>query len=490
MLKKKLKGFLSTLLVLALLLSCVGAQAEFSPRWTQIESEPLQATLGVTFTQLDGVTDSTLAVLNNWLSRTQFFFSTQKDENQNVEQMQVTTDGTPIFSAAIQELPQYTLTVFDLSGNAYLTLPEQPNALSLMLNDSFALPQPLLFTECFYSFAETLYPYLAETIKASKTKESTSIRNCTASASYETYTVKKAQMPELLGGIVERLNAALAPMFADAPDMLDEITELLNNVEFTADSKFKRFLDKAGNDMGMQLTGSAKFGTDERKITLYGGYTPDKGGYVSISLPATKGTNNLKANFGGSLKQTATKNTLELESTYTRTMNKVTHSAEMTATLYNALQEDAETWTGKVTLTVNLDDGKKTYTITPNLTLTDAGLTGTIDIQEKTGSKATLACQITLNIMTVDWVSMPTITQAMDLRTLTTELASAVMSTEWNTATGTLILMLAQLPQDTLNHLTFDFRNDQWMNGPVIQVVTEAPAAQTKDDIVWIVEED
>ena len=273
-----------------------------------------------------------------------------------------------------------------------------------------------------------------------------------------------------------------------------EAEALLKELIFSGECRFKRFLDKSKGDMGLQFTGNAAKGEDLRKVTLFGGYTPGKGGYISLALPAVKGDNNFKISFTG--KTTTKENTCTLifEGSLARTMDGKSQSFSMEGTLKNTVKNGDESWSGKITLNTKSDALSAIYTITPSLFFTDEGLQGEIALQKKENKETKIKGTIHIAPAGGEATAAPGATAAQDLRSLNDEQARAIVAQEMIPLSRMLYQMMTALPDESRILLTHDLRTDEWMNGESVPVIPgnskDSWILDEDDENCWIVEED
>ena len=499
---KRISAFL---LMIMLLFSGISAHAEFSQRYTALmENESIQIELGASFDTLSPLSAESLIIVNDWLSRLRIHMSAQQSAQRNITQSAVTLDGKEVFGVSIQQQPGYTLTAFSPSGGAYLTDSKEKDALSL-ISGGADIPLSLTAAADLYAqWAPELYPLLSQLVTPKASKTTTSIKNAAASASYENYTFKADEMNAAWPQILSTLLPALEEALIQQPHRYQEAESILSSLVFSGECRFKRFLDKQGNDMGLQFTGNAAIGDDVRKVTLFGGYTPGIGGYISLALPAVKGKNNFKITFTGKLSQTSAQNTLSLESTFSRNLDGESYSSSMTASLKNVPKKGNETWSGKITFTEKQKSVTDTWTLTPALTFTDAGLQGDIAIRKKEGENTVLKGAVTLHMQPSPSLNPAPLLAAKDLRGMKETHAHAVAAAELIPLTGAFMQLIAALPEESRILLTHDLRTSSWMNGPapdpsngnaaqkpIEEIPDTAPTEnpQPQDD-PWIVEED
>lgn len=479
------KQALAWLCVFMLCFPCTGALAEFSPRYEALsQGDGWTVSAAASVESLSPLSRQSVQIVNDWLSHLKILISAGK-----VTQGEIQWDQDPLYAVSVQKQSGYTLTTFYPSAGAYLTEPQGRDALAI-LTDADSWPDPALLPQTYAALAPGLYEKLAEYAAPKTVKEPTSIKNAARSASYENYTLKaddlNAAWPALLETILPQIKTALK----DQPLWYARAEELLRGLEFSGECRFKRFLDKDGQDMGMQFTGNAAKGEDKRKVTLFGGYTPDKGGYLSLTLPAMKGKNNLKVTMAEKLTQKNGTNTLEAEGSYTRTMEGKTMSATLNGTLKNVIKDEAEHWTGKITLTSTENKVKTTWVLSPDMSFTDEGLSGKVAVQKKEGSKVMAKGSLELLVTPYQTLTAVSAASAKDLRGLAQERARTALLSELSPLSGAVAQLASALPEKDRTRLLHDLRTDEWMNGPAVPVQQENAAQSADADDGWVVEEE
>ena len=483
---------------LLLCFSAFPAHGEFSPRYTLLSDQGgMRLELDLSLSEAASLSPETLSILNDWLSRAHLSMAVQETAEISQVQASILMDGKEALSIASQSQPDYTLTTFFPSAQAYLTAAGKPDALSLLTGETGEFPRISPLPDAYATWAAPLYELLGEMKTVKRNKTSTSIKNATASAAYENYSFTAEEMNTAWPSILDTLLPVLREYLSGQPRLLSEAEALLSSLVFSGECRFKRFLDKDGHDMGLQFTGNAarEGSEDVRKVTLFGGFTPGKGGYVSLALPAVKGKNNFKISLTGKLTQKDNQRTLTMEGSYTRTLNEEKESLSFTANLKNALKNDAEAISGKITLESTLPGSAGTWTLTPSLSLSEAGLEGSIAFTRKESDKRTLKGDLALSLAPVSGLALPSALSAHDLRLMTESQGKAAVSGELTYFTRFLMQLLASLPEEGRVLFTHDFRTDAWMNGPSVPVQRdEASHPQTLVEISqespWIVEEE
>lgn len=475
------------LFLAALLLLGGSARAEFSPGLSAMADHQgaVQVEAGVQFSQLDSFSDEALAALNGWLSRVRLRVSAMRPDGRSLSGCAMLLDGNDVFSAVIQQEAGETLTAFS-TGSTYIT--DQADALSL-LSGVGGMPDVSLIPDAYFRIAPTLYAILSAAKEPKHSNDNTSIKNAVASDAYNTYTFTEEEMNAVWPRLVRVLLPEIQTVLADAPEQCQAVQTLLQALRFTGQCRFKRFLDKEGGDMGLEFTGNAASGEDARKVTLFGGFTPGRGGYLSLSLPAVKGGNLLKVTFTGKLSAQEKKNTLTLSGTYARTLDGQKDTATLEATFNNAITAGAETWSGKAELDTKIGGDKANWVWKPALTLDAGGLHGEIDIQKKSGSKIMAKGTMMVNAVSVQTFSPPAADFPQDLRGKTPEEARAAVQQELAPLTGAFMRLLADMPEDARAKLTHAMRSDAWMNAPVVAPLDGDGVVLTEEN-QWIVSEE
>ena len=485
------RGAVALLCILTLIFSAVPALAEFSPRYARArESQDISLALTAQFDTHAPLSDASCALLNEWLQQTDLTIAIQGKN----ESISLNHAASPLLSIAFARQSDYTLTSFSSSGAAYLTRPDQKDALALLTETDYSLPDFSGLPDLYAALAQDLYPFLAGVVSPKSSQTTTSIKNANASASYTNYTLTAEQMNQIWPNLLEMLLPLMQEALSGQERWYQEAEALLKELIFSGECRFKRFLDKSKGDMGLQFTGNAAKGDDLRKVTLFGGYTPGKGGYISLALPAVKGDNNFKISFTGKTTTKENTRTLIFESSFARTMDGKSQSFSMEGTLKNAVKNGDESWSGKITLNTKGDALSASYTSTPSLSFTDEGLQGEIALQKKENKETKIKGTICIAPAGAQAFAAPGATTAQDLRSLNDEQARAIVAREMLPLSRMLYQMMAALPEESRALLTHDLRTDEWMNGESVPVIPGNPKdswiLDEDDENCWIVEED
>ena len=462
--------FFTLLIATVLCFSCTGALAEFSPRYGQLSAGD-NAALEISgkLESLSPLGKESLEIVNGWLEGLVFRASAGKNAG-----MEITKDGESLISAFVERQAGYTLTAFQPSGSVYLTDPAKPDALRLITGKDVSLPDLSVLPSMYAEAVPGLYAALEKYVTPKNVKEATSVKNASSSASYVNYLFPDGKLNEAWPDVLEAILPCLKEALKEQPSLYAEMEKVLSALEFSGECRFKRLLDKEGNDMGLQFTGKAAKDEDKRKVTLFGGWTPDKGGYFSMNLTGIGSKNSLKATWG--VKMTAKKNTatLAVDGTLDRVLNGKTTAYTLSASLKNVLSEESEHWTGKITYTATENREKTIWTLTPDLTFDENGLAGDADVQRKTDAKVTLKAKVHVSLTGAPAEERPAAQSAKDLRGLTEEKARVTVLSELAPLTGALASLTADLPEKAKTLLLHELRTDEWMNGASVPVSDKA----------------
>lgn len=473
MMHRNLKRFLACLCAVMLTFSCTGALAEFSSRLDALrQKDSVIVELTGKYTALNKLSKKSLETVNGWLSTLKA--TAQGQLGGLVTSVSVTSDGEEILSIVSQKQENGTVTEFKPSGNAYLTGDNQPSALSLLTGKETHLFDPLEIPQLYEKLAKALYPVLEGKVTPKTKKSPTGITKGVKAASYVEYVFKGNALndawPEILSAVMPILQEALA----DQPERSTQMQTLLGNLTFSGECRFKRFLSKDQADMGLQFTGNAGKDGDVRKVTLFGGYSADKGGYLSLKLPQVKGKNNLTLQLTMTLAGKSSARTLKTDLKYNRSFNGVKESLTVSGNLKNTVKNSDEKWTGKLTVSKTEGKTKTTYTLTPDLAFTDEGLSGKITVQRKAGGKQDMKATLQLTAKEAEPAAVEDNENVNDLTEKSTAQAKAAVQGELPELTRLVVRLMSTLPEEERTLLTHELHTDKWM--------TMAPAEEPADD--------
>ncbi len=483
---RKLRKLLACLCVLTIALSSVSALAEFSPWLDDLKrKDSVALTLEGSYEALNKLSKKSLETVNGWLAPLKV--TVQGQLGGAMTSVAVTSGEEEVFSIAARRREDGVVTEFMPSGNGYLTGNDQKNALVLLAGEDLHVLDPLEIPELYAKLAKELYPVLEEKVTAKSKKARTTVKNAAASPSYVDYVFKAEELTAAWPEILDAAMPVLSEALADRPDLYNKAEAVLNGLTFSGECRFKRLLDKDQGDMGLQFTGSAAQGSDQRKVTLFGGYTKDKGGYLSLKLPQIKGKNNLTLQISVSLaKAKSSVRTLKTDVTYSRKYDGDTESATVTGTLKNTIKNDTEHWTGKVTVSQTKEKVKTTYSFTPDLAFDANGLSGKVTVQRTVGGKADMKAAVQVTAAEAPAFQLEDAAgNVQDLRRMSEGQARAAVQAELPALTGLVVRLMAGLPEEERALLTHELRTDAWMTAadPAEEALEEElPEDETPDD--------
>lgn len=441
--RKRLAAFF---LCLTLALSCA-ARAEFSETLDALKTayaagSPVTARIAVSFDSLGG-SDGTLAVVNEALSPLEATLTLSKDS----EAVLLTDGGETLLSVAGEGM-----------GDAALSPLGAAETLLALYQDVL----PIFYSE------------LAQGGKTTEAVKSLSIKNVGYAKKQTVYTYTTEEAAALLPILHELLDGRLEELLANTPFREAFIT-YFNGMAFADKLVVKRFMDKDGNDMGVQATAKVvnAEGGDKRSVTLFGGYSAGTGAYLSFSCPAVKGDNSLKFVLSAAVKKTSKQATLTASVDVTRRVDKERYTLATDVSLKNKLT-DGETWLGTVKRSESVNGVQTAYTVTPALVLKDGALSGTVKV-EKTADKASVY-KLTANVSLAPGAedAFSSARTTLKLAGLTDEEREQALAPVVKQIEGALLARLAAMPEKERMLLLTLLRTDAWMNGPSVPV----PGAQ------------
>lgn len=442
---------------------------------------------GITWTAEVRLTDApdmgreVMAAMNELLSRLRFTIQA----GESFGRIAVTADGEEIVSAQVMEGDEYTLTLFGPAGNAYLTTPGEKDALRLLTGgDMTTLPPLTEWAEKYPVLAEKLYGVLEQNCTPKRTKQKTSIKNTAGSTAFITYTLSGNTLTDgIWEEVLEEILPALREILGDREDLYESARQVLEELMFSGECTFKRFLDKDGGDMGMQFTGTVAWRREKRKVTLFCGYTPEKGGYLSLRLPAARGDNETRIMLDYAETAQEAYQSWTLNADYINVYDGEKQADHFEGTVKNTHREAGEEWTGRIQMSRTENRQRTEWTLTPQLATDGEDLAGTVRFTRQIGKNDPMKGEITLRIGYEADMTMPEAPRdVVDLRGMPEEEARSAVQAEWIPLAGTVARLVQTLTEEEQALVTHALRTDEWMYGP------DAPAVW--DAGTWTVEED
>ena len=375
---------------LSLMLLCSGALAALSPGFAEISRFFTQGgsyTLNVS-AQLNAwpdLTEQTLSALQIFLEDKQLLLQVQQEDETRHSLARLTDGALDLFALSAREdrfSAAMTLQVPDsLAATRYLGSPDLPPWQTLLGLDP-NLPDPHTARSALAGIVQGALPFLLPEEKPVKT--SVTIKNVGRGASQLVYALKTEQAaafweqasPGLLPAFDSLFNALL---MGKAPAASAGLRTLKPLGALTV----KRFLDKEGLDLGLQVTGTLELNGKARQLTLFGGQSAD-GLYLSFKLPAKRGSDTLEAQLSLAYALGSVQGDWRL-----KTVNgKDRLDASGAISLNSAVEDGAERLFGSLSAKIR-QSGAVTqsfdYTLKPDLLYTGNALEGTLQFQERKG---------------------------------------------------------------------------------------------------------
>lgn len=428
------------------------------------EEAPLQISVTGQILQSSRLTEEGLRIANRLLERLMIRKSAWEDG----ERAEVWVDGRPFWSVERRVNDEGTLVLF-MDANAYHTQKGETDALMILTGQKRTESNPLFDPGAYAAAAGEIYALLDAQTQPVEKKNSTDIENAVSSPRYDLYTLTKEQLQSLWPQMVQ----AARPYF-DRDGGEGELWQQAADVQITSDEvRIKRLYNKDGNDMGLQLTGNGLLFGTERKISLLMGYTPGRGGSLTLTARALQGKDNLKIT--GTLKERVgeEKTTYALSCEYSNRLQDETKTGEFTLNLENA----QGVWTGKALWE---SDGK-TMQIEPALQKVGDAWQGALMITVK--EKKNVQLQAQLDILTAPWekAEMPDV-PVMEMTGMNQTQVTAALYPEEMTLMRAFIYLMNDLTDGERWLLTHELRTEDWHTGDEVPLADESET--------WIVKEE
>lgn len=434
------------------------------------EEQPLEITLSGQITESAVLSERGMAAANQVLGR----LAIRQTAWASGERAVLVIDGNDMWSVERREENRQVHVIFS-DETCYVTEKNQPDALVLLAGQAESRQLSPFSLEGYGAFAPAFYARLQAMAEPLEIEGTVAVENAAYSPKYLRY-----QLP------AEGLNAAWPDMAAQAwacffPEGGDPAAfEEISRVQFTGDTvQVKRLMGRQGEDMGVQLTGQGLVMGTERKIALTLGYTPDKGGSLTLSAKALKGTDSLRAE--AAIRETATeeKNSLRFSAAFTNRLGEEERAWKTEGSLTETKTPEGSRVNGKIT---GEADGIA-YTLEPELVKTETGIQGTVDVTLKEKKKTIWKMQLSLHIRPGTLPETDGPEREILLEGLSPEEAQQKLFGENVVLMRAITYLLDGLPSDERWQLTHDLKNDSWLNGPDVPVLEETGHT-------WMVEEE
>lgn len=427
------------------------------------EEKPLQITVTGQLLQSNRLSEAGLEIANRVLGRLKI----EQCAWESGERAELLVDEKPMWFVERQVLDEETRVIF-MDTTAYRTEKGTLDALMLLTGQERERSNPLFSPDAYAACAKDLYALLDEHTEAVEKKSRTEVQHATTSPRYDLYTLTPEQMQHLWPRMVQ----AAQPCF-DRDGGEGALWKQAAEVIFTTDVRIKRLYSADGDDMGLQLTGNGMLLGTERKISLLLGYTPQKGGSLTLSARAINGKDSLK--ISGNLKEKAKDDSTvyTLTCDYSNRLHDETDTGKFTLTL----ESTGNAWTGKALWE---KDGRSLQ-IEPKLQLEKDCWQGSVLITGKEKKKVLLQAELQITAAPAEKMTEKDVT-VVDLAGMSQTSAKAALYPEELTLMRALVYLMNDLPEEDRWLLTHELRTESWHTGE------EVPPAEEGDQ--WIVKEE
>lgn len=447
---------MAVLLVCSPALASLSAMRGLGEAWE--EGSPLSAVLTLQLDHLGEVSDTTLGVLNAWLSETRMLLTLRGS-------------GSVPSEARIE-----------MRGKDILRVLETPPADRQPAEEGLPLWLVAAGLPSLVRRTPSLLPALCEGLQGlEKPAGGVNVRTAGRAASSLEYTLSAEEWNGAWPGMLAVLETAMG----DEP--LAALFPALRALRFEGSGTLKRLLDTEGQDMGLQFEGTVLLTDgDLRKVGLILGCTARKGLYCDLQMPALRGKDSLSLRLSSSLKETGSGESLELDGRYRHLLDGNTVSGTTKLRLKSRQEEGREAVEGRLELAFEqrgTEVKKLSFDLRPDLVGEGGALQGGISVTVREADKTVLAG--TLNLSAAKGSDALTAYQGGS--GFKEDLGSTAASLE-----EVLWALLKDLPTEERMHLLHDIGREKSLaaeTAPAFELpdfVARSPAA---DDGSFIVEE-
>lgn len=430
------------------------------------EDQAMQITVRGQILQSADVSEAGLDVLNRVLSR----LTLREEVSEKRERAALLIDGREMWNAVWAEEENAVSVTFS-DTTCYVTGKDQPDALMLLTGRAVKSTRKYFAPDAILSAIPETAEMLGSIKEAVAAEYAVTVDYAAYSPRYDRYMLPA----ESLNAAWPQVAAAVwRHMFPDGGDQ--EAYAALCDVQFTGENvQVRRLYDKQGADLGIQLLGSGRVMGEERKISLLYGYTPDKGGSITLSAKALKGKNTLRLKAFLKEKRNEQGKSTSFSVDFLHHLN----GEENAWVLEGTTAEQAETFTADITLE------KGTYALLVQADFANRNnlWSGTLLLTEKEKKKVTLQALLTIDQEPYKTENTPEEVQEISLMHLTEEEARAVLLPENVVLLRALMYLMDDLTPEERWQLTHDLKNERWLNGP------DMPVPEFGGEY-WLVEEE
>ncbi len=488
--KGLLRTILSTLVMTLLFSSARGDHlASLEERFTGGEGARISA--GLEIAEYPGLSGSLLEKVNAWLAESGLTAETVFRDGIQTDHLLFTFDGTDVLEVWTRETPEDTLAVFGEKGRAYRS--RDPGA-RLLWEMAGSGPLPILLPDAGEIFTGRLVPRFYEilgggTADVSEETGPVRVKSVGTSPMQTVYSLTQEEAQALWPGMVSFFGAAGAGILTGASFSADALSAL-GEVRFSSPLTVKRLYDGDGLDMGIQASGKCLPGDgSERKLSLTAGLREGAALYVSLSLTPVRGSLTDKWVFSAVRKASSSAVTWTVDGSVSRTDEDGRTALELSGNVKEALGDDADRISGKVTLTGRVRGIRKTWILRPEISVSPEGLEGTVRFTAGTAGETDTDMTVRLSAGLCVPEEMPLPTDETDISALGEKEREALLAGETLPILRVWLYHMEALTYEEREGIAHILRNDAWMNGPVTVSPSEG-MPETDNDNEWSVEED
>ncbi len=386
-------------LALSLWLMVGIAAAEFSPAATAIRQgylsgQPYSLRVSAQAEAWLDIAPETLAALRGWLDTARLSLTLQKRQDGETALAGLFYKDQPVFtimSSMGDEQADMTLEVpGSLAATRFIGTVETP-PWQLLLGAQPRLPDLVEVESAIIQIADLSMARLLPFEKAEK--GSVSIKNAGRGASRLVYTLKAEEAQALW----EQAKPEMLPLFgrlsAEMPRLGAPFLQGLGTLAFTRAFTLKRFLDKDGKDLGLQITGTVDISGQARRLTLFCGQS-ESGLYLSLKFPATRGRDTLEVQVSLAYKPGIVQGDWRYQSVFGE--EKLEASGKVD--LKSSPEKAGERISGSLSARLKLSGRTTDHLLTPDLFLTENTAEGTLGYKEQAGKAVLRDLAISLSL--------------------------------------------------------------------------------------------
>lgn len=418
-----------------------------------------------------------LGLMQDWLSGAELNVSAHPGSG--MSELILNQGDAPVLSVFTQSGETNRLLISTGNGATSAYVSRETRPWESLLGIDPALPRLSPAKNALTRFAQTALPVLLPYEKPVKT--SITIKNVGRGAGQLVYTLKKADAQTAW----EAAKTALLPLmeqFVNAllPGQTAALMDSLSKMEMNGTLTLKRFLDKDGKDLGLQLTATVLLDRQSHKLTLFYGLS-DTGLYLSVKLPATRGRDTLEIQVSLAAKPER----LTGDWRYKLVIGKNTETLTGELDLKAAPEENGARVSGELTALFKTAGEEKTsraYTLSPDVLVSGSSVNGGLALSLKNGNALTHDLIFSLSGKPLQQLTPPLVMAEVDLdRANAAETEQAAQQIR-RALLPPLQSFLLALPLDARLLVLHDLGRDQRTDGENVSVLSAADPSFTVEE--------